>query len=219
VPVRVVIAEDSDLVRDAIEQMLALDDGLEVAASCADLPELVEAIERETPDVVLADLRMPPAHDDEGNRVAALLRETHPEIGVIVVSHYAEPLIALKLIETGPGGRGYLLKARLHRAAQLAAAIKAVARGGVVIDSTLVEMLFADVSRFERRPLAELDSREREVLAELAQGKSNAAIADSLALDPDETERHVSSIVATLGLADANDIAARVEAALVLLTK
>jgi DNA-binding NarL/FixJ family response regulator len=147
VPVRIVIADDSRLVREGIEQILALDRGLEVAASCASLPELVDAIERETPDVVLTDLRMPPAHDDAGIVVAVRLRETHPEIGVIVVSHYADPLMALKLIETGPDRRGYLLKARLHRAAQVAAAIKAVADGGIVIDPTLVEMLRAGPAR------------------------------------------------------------------------
>jgi DNA-binding NarL/FixJ family response regulator len=218
-PVRVIIADDSHIVRESIEQILALDEGLEVTASCASRRELIEAIERGPPDVVLTDLRMPPGDDDEGIRVAVRLRETHPEIGVIVISHYVEPLMALKLLETGPGKRGYLLKARLHRGDELAAAIKVVADGGVVIDPTLVEALFADSSRLASAPLAELSPRDREVLAELAQGKDNAAIADSLALSPGEIEQQLSSIVAKLGLADASDTAKRVKAVLVLLTK
>ena len=218
-PVRVIIADDSSIVREGIEQILALDDGLEVAASCAGLPELIEAIERETPDVVLSDLRMPPARDHEGIRVAAWLRETHPEIGVIVLSQYDEPLMALKLIETGPGRRGYLLKARVHRAAELAAAIKAVAQGGVVIDPALVETLFADTTRLESPPLAKLSAREREVVSELAQGKSNAAIAGSLVLAESDVEMHVASIFDKLGLADEDDTGKRVKAALALLAE
>jgi DNA-binding NarL/FixJ family response regulator len=219
VPVRVIIADDNSIAREAIGQLLALDDSLEVAASCAGLPALLEAIERETPDVVLTDLRMPPAHDDEGLRVAARLRDTRPEIGVIVVSQYAEPLMALKLLETGPSRRGYLLKGGLHRDADLAAAIKAVAEGGVAIDPAIVDMLFAGTSRLERPPLAELSPREHEVLAELAYGKDNAAIADSLAATPREIEQRIASIAGSLGLGDANDIAERVRAALVVLTR
>ena len=138
---RVIIADDSSIVREAIEQLLALDGDLEVVASCGGVPELIEAVEHERPDVVLTDLRMPPARVDEGISVAARLRETHPEIGVIVLSQHDEPLMALKLIETGPGRRGYLLKGRMHRGDELAAAIKTVAQGGVVIDPALVEAL------------------------------------------------------------------------------
>jgi DNA-binding NarL/FixJ family response regulator len=137
---------------------------------------------------------------------------------VLVVSHYAEPLLALMLIQTGPGRRGYLLKARLHRPAQMATAIKSVAQGGVVIDPALVDILFDAASRLEPAPLAELSPRERRVLGEFVQGKSNAAIADSLALTRDEIEHHVTAIVAKLGLPDATDITERVKAVLVLLT-
>jgi DNA-binding NarL/FixJ family response regulator len=217
--VRVVIAEDSLIVREGIEQILALEDGLELAASCADMPELMEAVEREGPDVVLTDLRMPPAHADEGIRVAARLRETQPQIGVIVLSQYAEPLLALKLIEAGSDGRGYLLKERIHDGAQLRAAIEAVAQGGVVIDPKLVDALFAGKSRLESSPLAELTQREREVLAALAQGRSNAAIADSLVLTKSAIEKHINSIFVKLGLADADDISKRVKAALVFLAE
>ena len=154
--VRVAIVDDNRLVREGIEQILALDDGVEVTASCAGLPELIAAIEREPPDVVLTDLRMPPAGDDAGFRLAAQLRETDPEIGVIVVSHYAEPLMALKLLETGPSRRGYLLKARVHRVAYLAAAITAVAQGGAVIDPALVDILLADTSDIAERVKAAL---------------------------------------------------------------
>jgi DNA-binding NarL/FixJ family response regulator len=217
--VRVVIAEDSLIVREGIEQILALEDGLELAASCADMPQLMQAVERESPDVVLTDLRMPPAHADEGIRVAARLRETQPQIGVIVLSQYAEPLLALKLIEAGSDRRGYLLKERIHDGAQLRAAIEAVAQGGVVIDPKLVDALFAGKSRLESSPLTELTDREREVLAELAQGRSNAAIADSLVLTKSAIEKHINSIFVKLGLADADDISKRVKAALVFLAE
>jgi DNA-binding NarL/FixJ family response regulator len=218
-PIRVVIAEDSLIVREGIEQILAPENGVELAASCQDMPHLMEAVEREEPDVVLTDLRMPPGQQDEGIRVAARLRETHPQIGVIVLSHYAESALALKLIEAGSGRRGYLLKERIHDAAQLRASIEAVAQGGVVIDFKLVDALFADKSRLERSPVAELTQREQEVLAELAQGKSNAAIADSLVLTKSAIEKHINSIFVKLGLADADDISKRVKAALVFLAE
>ena len=143
VRVRVAIAEDSLIVREGLEQILALEDGLELVASCADLPQLMEAIERELPDVVLTDLRMPPSYDDEGIRAAAWIRETRPQTGVIVLSQYADPRLALKLLETGSDGRGYLLKERIRDRAQLRAAIEAIAGGGAVIDPKLVDALIS----------------------------------------------------------------------------
>ena len=218
VPLRVVIAEDSRMIREAIADLLALDDGLEVRASCADLPELIAAIEREVPDVVLTDLRMPPAPEDAALRLAEWLRDTYPQIAMIVVSHYAEPLIALKLIETGPGRRGYLLKTRLVQAQQLAGAIRRVADGGVVVDSLLTEPLLADPSRLDGSALATLDARDRGMLSELAQGKDDAAVADALALSAEEVEQRIVSLVARLGLTGEDDTASRARSALLLLT-
>src|SRR4051794_31073103 len=128
--VRVVIAEDNLLVREGIQQILALEPDVDVVASCGDLPELMAAIERESPDVVLTDIRMPPGQGDEGIRVAGWLREAHPEIGVVVLSQYAEPSYALTLLEPGSDRRGYLLKERVHDSSQLRAAIEAGAPGG-----------------------------------------------------------------------------------------
>ncbi len=219
VNVRVVIAEDSLIVREGIQQILALEPDVDVVASCGDLPELMEAIERETPDVVLTDIRMPPGQGDEGIRVAGWLREAHPEIGVVVLSQYAEPSYALTLLEPGSDRRGYLLKERVHDASQLRAAIEAVAQGGAIIDPKLVDALVLGKARLERSPLAELTPREREVLAEIAQGKSNAAIADSLVLTKRAVEKHINSIFLKLGLAYADDVSKRVKAALLFLSE
>ena len=215
---RVIIAEDSLIVREGIERILALEDDLELVASCVDLGQLSEAVERETPDVVLADLRMSPAREGEGIRVVEWLREAHPQVGVIVLSQYADPDFALKLLEAGSDRRGYLLKERIHDGAQLRAAIETVAGGGAVIDPKLVDALFAARDPVERSPLAELSARERDVLAELAQGKSNAAIAESLALTKSAIEKNINSIFIKLGLADEDDISRRVTAALLFLS-
>ena len=217
VNVRVVIAEDSLIVREGIQQILALEPDVEVVASCGDLPELMEAIERESPDVVLTDIRMPPGQGDEGIRVAGWLREAHPEIGVVVLSQYAEPSYALTLLEPGSDRRGYLLKERVHDSSQLRAAIEAVAQGGAIIDPKLVDALVLGKARLERSPLAELTPREREVLAEIAQGKSNAAIADSLVLTKRAVEKHVGAIFLKLGLPGEAAVSRRVAAVLLYL--
>src|SRR3954447_5568042 len=219
VNVRVIIAEDSLIVRERIQQILALEPDVDVVASCGDLPELIEAIERESPDVVLTDIRMPPDQGDEGIRVASWLRDAHPEGGVVVLSQYAEPSYALTLLEPGSDRRGYLLKERVHDASQLRAAIEAVAQGGAMIDPKLVDALVLGKARLERSPLAELTPREREVLAEIAQGKSNAAIADSLVLTKRAVEKHINSIFLKLGLAYADDVSKRVKAALLFLAE
>jgi DNA-binding NarL/FixJ family response regulator len=217
--VRVIIAEDSLIVREGIQQILALEPDIDVVASCGDLPELMEAIERESPDVVLTDIRMPPGQLDEGIRVASWLREAHPEIAVVVLSQYAEPSYALTLLEPGSDRRGYLLKERVHDASQLRAAIEAVAQGGAIIDPKLVDALVLGKARLERSPLAELTPREREVLAEIAQGKSNAAIADSLVLTKRAVEKHINSIFLKLNLAYSDDVSKRVKAALLFLSE
>jgi DNA-binding NarL/FixJ family response regulator len=216
-PIRVVVADDSLLVREGLEQVLAGLPGIEVVASCADLPSLVDAIEAERPDVVLTDIRMPPSMSDEGIRVAAELRQTHPSVGVVVLSQYSEPSYALALLEAGSAGRAYLLKERVHDRGQLQSAIEAVAGGGSSIDPKVVDLLVAARTRAERSPLSELTRREREVLAEIAQGKSNTAIAGSLVLTKRAVEKHINSIFAKLDLAEPESASKRVKATLAYL--
>jgi DNA-binding NarL/FixJ family response regulator len=217
VAVRVAIADDSLLVREGLSELLAGEAGIEVVASCADLPSLLDAIDENSPDVVVTDIRMPPTQSDEGIRAAIQLRDTHPHIGVVVLSQYDEPSYALALLEGGSARRGYLLKERVHDRAQLVSAIESVAEGGSFIDPTIVEVLVAANARVGRSPLSELTPREQEVLAELAQGKSNAAIADSLFLTKRAVEKHINSIFFKLNLSEAEDVSKRVKAALMFL--
>jgi DNA-binding NarL/FixJ family response regulator len=214
---RVALADDSLIAREGVERILAGQTDIEVVASCGDLPSLLAAVERELPDVVVTDIRMPPTGTDEGIRLAALLREERPEIGVVVLSNYAEPAYALALLESGSEGRAYLLKERVHDRAQLVAAIESVAAGGSVLDSKIVEPLVAAKLRVERSPLAALTSREREVLAEMATGKSNAAIADTLVLTKRAVEKHINAIFLKLNLGFAEDVSKRVKATLLFL--
>jgi DNA-binding NarL/FixJ family response regulator len=218
-PVRVVVGEDSLLVREGLQQLLESSPSVEVVAACGDSDSLVEAIERERPDVVLTDIRMPPTKRDEGIQIAAGLRRSHPDVGVVVLSQYSEPMYVLALLESGSDRRGYLLKGRLHDRGQLVSAIDTVARGGSVIDPKIVEVLVAAKSRAEHSPLSELTAREREVLAELAEGKSNAAIAESLVLTKRAVEKHINSIFMKLGLAAAEDVSKRVKATLLFLAE
>jgi DNA-binding NarL/FixJ family response regulator len=216
-PVSIAVADDSLIVREGIAQLLAGHPDIEVVAACEDLDSLIAAVDDQRPDVVLTDIRMPPTHTDEGIRLAALLRESHPDVGVVVLSNYAEAGFALALLESGSEGRAYLLKERIHSRTQLAAAIQSVAAGGSVMDPKIVEPLMMAKSRSERSPLAELTAREREVLSEIAQGKSNAAIADSLVLTKRAVEKHINSIFLKLNLSDAEDVSKRVKAALLFL--
>jgi DNA-binding NarL/FixJ family response regulator len=217
VAVRVAIADDSLLVREGLSELLAGEAGIEVVASCADLPSLLDAIDENSPDVVVTDIRMPPTQSDEGIRAAIQLRDTQPHIGVVVLSQYDEPSYALALLEGGSARRGYLLKERVHDRAQLVSAIESVAEGGSFIDPRIVEVLVAANARAGRSPLSELTPREQEVLAELAQGKSNAAIADSLFLTKRAVEKHINSIFFELNLSEAEDVSKRVKAALMFL--
>ena len=215
--VRVIVADDNLITREGIVQLLEPE--FDVVASCGDFPEVLDAVERESPDVVLTDIRMPPSHSDEGIRVANRLRETHPEVGVIVLSQYDEPLYALSLLEAGSDRRGYLLKDRVHDRAELRAAVHTVVRGGAVIDPSMVDALVQGKVAIERSALADLSPRERQVLAEIAQGKSNAAIAESLVLTKRAVEKHINAIFLKLGLAFADDVSKRVKAALMFLSE
>lgn len=216
-PIRVALAEDSLIVREGIQQLLASDSDVEIVVSCEDLGSLMKAIEADPPDVVLTDIRMPPSETDEGIQVAARLRESHPQIGVVVLSQYSDPGYALALLESGSDRRAYLLKERVHDRGQLIATIRTVSEGGSVIDPKIVEVLVAAKARADQSPLAELTPRESEVLSEIAQGKSNTAIADSLVLTKRAVEKHINSIFMKLGLSDEEDIAKRVKATLMFL--
>jgi DNA-binding NarL/FixJ family response regulator len=218
VPISVALAEDSLIVREGIQQLLAGTPEIEIVASCGDLDSLLEAVQADPPDVVLTDIRMPPSETDEGIQIAARLRESHPQIGVVVLSQYSDPGFALKLLEAGSDRRAYLLKERVHDRSQLLTTIRTVAEGGSVIDPKIVEVLVAAKARADQSPLAELTPREHEVLSEIAQGKSNTAIADSLVLTKRAVEKHINSIFMKLGLADEEDIAKRVKATLMFLS-
>ncbi len=215
--ISVVVAEDNLLVREGLQQLLASSPSVEVVAAYGDVDTLLGAVEQDPPDVVLTDIRMPPSNTDEGIRVADRLRETCPSTGVIVLSQFADPAYVLALLERGSDRRGYLLKERLHDRGQLVHAIDCVARGGSVIDPKVVELLVNAKTRIARSPLSELTQRERQVLAEMAEGKSNAAIADSLVLTKRAVEKHVNSIFMKLGLGASENVSKRVKATLMFL--
>jgi DNA-binding NarL/FixJ family response regulator len=217
--IRVVLGDDSLIVREGVRQLLDSDAAVDVVAAVGDVATLRDVCDRERPDVVVTDIRMPPTNTDDGIRLATELRDTHPEIGVVVLSQYDDPVYALALLDKGSDGRAYLLKERVHNRAELTAAIHAVAGGGSMVDPKIVERLVHARGISESSPLNELTAREREVLGEIAQGKSNMAIAESLFLTKRAVEKHINAIFLKLGLADAEDVSKRVKAALMLLSE
>jgi DNA-binding NarL/FixJ family response regulator len=219
VAIRIVLAEDSFLVREGIRRLLETQAELDVVATCGDLDSLLGAVESEKPDVVLTDIRMPPNEHDEGIQAARRLRETSPEVGVVVLSQYSQPGYALALLESGSERRAYLLKERVEDLDQLMSAIQAVADGGSVIDPKVVEALVAAKTSAERSSLSELTPREREVLREMAQGKNNAAIAESLVITERSVEKYVHSIFTKLHIAWEENVHRRVKAVLLFLAE
>jgi DNA-binding NarL/FixJ family response regulator len=218
-PIRVVIAEDHYLVREGIRRLLETQPDVEVAAVCGDLESLLTAVETERPDVVVTDIRMPPGDADEGIQAAERLRETDPEIGVVVLSQYATPSYALAVLESGSAGRSYLLKERVQEVEQLVSAIRTVADGGSVIDPKVVEALVAENARGEESRLNQLTPRERDVLREMAAGKSNAAIGGSLFLAERSVEKVIHSIFQKLGLTWEPSVHKRVKAVILYLAE
>jgi len=217
VPIRVVVAEDNYLVREAVVRLLEASPEVEVAGACEDYDELLVTVESERPDVVVTDIRMPPTGTDEGVRAAKQIRETHPEIGVVVLSQYVEPGYALELLDAGSERRAYLLKERVSDIDQLLRAIQEVAQGGSVIDPKVVEALVTARSRRADSRLDHLTPREHEVLDEMAQGRNNASVAAALGLSERAVEKHINSVFSKLGLSEEPDVNRRVKAVLLYL--
>ena len=215
---RVVLAEDSYLLREGVVRLLESDGDVHVAATCTDLDSLLAAVEAHQPDVLVTDIRMPPTNTDEGIRAAGSLRGTHPALGVVVLSQYDEPEYAVELLATGAAGRAYLLKDTLVGADDLLHAVREVAAGRSVIDPHVVEGLVAARNRFDSSPLRLLTPRELEVLSSMAQGHSNDAIAGELFISVRVVEKHISSIFAKLGLTEEPDVHRRVKAVLIYLS-
>jgi DNA-binding NarL/FixJ family response regulator len=215
--IRVAVADDDLLVREGIEHLLGGEPEIDVVAVATNREELIAAIEREAPDVVLTDIRMPPRHTNEGVEIAQMLRTTSPKTAVIVVSNYVEPEYALAFLSGGTSGRGYLLKERLGNREQLISAIREVAGGGSVIDPEVVEALVNARTRERHSALGRLTAREREVLGEVATGKSNAEIARNLFITKRAVERHIGSIFAKLDLPEERVASRRVLATLLFL--
>jgi DNA-binding NarL/FixJ family response regulator len=217
VPVRLVLAEDHYLVREGLRRLLETRPDVEVTAVCGDLDSLLAAVDAERPDVVVTDIRMPPSDTDEGIQAAARLRETNPDIGVVVLSQYVNPSYVVALLEGGSARRAYLLKERVKDLEQLVDAIQAVASGGSMIDPKVVEALVAENARAEESPLNQLTPRERDVLREMAEGKNNAAIAEALFLTERSVEKVIHSIFLKLGLTWETAVHKRVKAVILYL--
>jgi DNA-binding NarL/FixJ family response regulator len=216
--VRVALADDSFLAREALAGMLDEMPEVELVATCRDADELRAIVDDAKPDIVLTEIPMPPSMTDEGLRLAAELRETHPETAVIALTDQCDPAYALALLEAGADGRAYLLKERLHSPRQLLAAIETVSRGGSLIDAKVVEGLIDRRNDAQRPPLADLTVEERSTLVEMARGASNAAIARRLSITQRTVERHIHTIFEKLDLPATPDVNRRVRAVLLYLT-
>jgi len=214
---RVVLAEDSLLMREGIVSVLALSDEIEVVDTCVDYDTLLASVAEYGPDVVVTDIRMPPTQTDEGIRAASEIRASNPDVGVVVLSQYVEPDYAMRLFEEGSDGRAYLLKERVGDVEELARAIKRVADGGSVVDPKVVDALID--ARTDATPtlLDRLTEREGEVLAEIAKGGTNAAVGEALFISPRSVEKHVNSIFMKLDLSHETDTNRRVRAVLLYL--
>jgi DNA-binding NarL/FixJ family response regulator len=217
VALRVVFAEDNYLVREGTAALLAAVEGIELAATVEDFDSLMAAVEEHAPDAVLTDIRMPPNNSTEGIDAALAIRAAHPDIGVVVLSQFADEDYAFELLKGGAAGLGYLLKERVADVEELVRALEEVSRGGSVLDPKVVESLVARQNRAATSPLAQLTDREREVLEQMAQGKNNAAIARSMFLTERAVEKHINSLFHKLGLSEENEVHRRVMAVLTLM--
>lgn len=214
---RVVLAEDSLLMREGIVAVLALSDEIDLVDSCADYDSLLASVAEHDPDVVVTDIRMPPTQTDEGIRAANEIRASNPDVGVVVLSQYVEPDYAMRLLEGGSDGRAYLLKERVGDAEELASAIRRVADGGSVVDPKVVDALIDARTTGTPSVLDRLTEREGEVLAEIAKGGTNVAVGEALFISPRSVEKHVNSIFMKLDLSHEEDTNRRVRAVLLYL--
>ena len=217
--IRLVLAEDGDLLRAGILALLESYDDVEIVATATSLPELLSAVAEHEPDVVLTDIRMPPDFTDEGIRAANELRRTHPGTGVIALTQYSDVEYALDLVRDGSNGRGYLLKERVAAVDELVTAIRTVAAGGSVIDQLVVDALVATSTRRHDSVLDRLTPRELEVLAMVARGMTNGSIAAALVISERSVEKHINSIFSKLDLPADSPVHRRVAATLVFLSE
>lgn len=209
------MAEDHYLMRAGVLTALDVIDDVEVVATCATYDELLSAIDETDPDLVLTDIRMPPTQTDEGIRAAQWARERRADTGVIVLSQHVEAAYAVRLFRDGSQRRGYLLKERVGDVDELAAAIRTVSEGGSVVDPSVVASLVALHDGAGALALDRLTQREREVLAAMATGASNAAIAEQLHISPRSVEKHISAIFTKLDLEPSDETHRRVQAVLI----
>lgn len=216
--IRVVLAEDSYLTREGIARVIDQAGDIELAAVCEDADAARATVAELRPDVLVTDIRMPPTHRDEGIQLATGLRETHPEVGVIVLSQHVELLYALELFEQGTGRRAYMLKERVRDPDELHRAIRDVAAGGTAVDPIIVEELLQARQRGADGRLADLTPREHDILRLLAEGRSNQAIAAELGLSTRSVEHGINAIFPKLGLRPSDDVNRRVQAALLYLS-
>ena len=214
---RVVIAEDDLFAREGVQQLIAGLDGMDVVDAVGDLPAVEAAIERLKPDIVVTDIRLPPTLTDEGLRLASMLREHHPEVGVVVLTQHAEPEYARRLLEAGGSGRAYVLKERVTDPGQLESAIRTVVAGGSYVDSAVVERVLAALDERTNGRVDALTPREIEVIGLIAQAKSNEAVARELNISTRAVERHVNAIFSRLQIEQSPDVSRRVMAVLIYL--
>ena len=218
-PLRVMLADDSYLIREGLAQLLGLACGVRLVSSHADPEALLAAVDASPPDVVIVDVRMPPTFIDEGLRVAEQLRLTHPKVGVLLLSQQCTAHGAARLLAGGAAGRGYLLKDRIEDLPQLLSVIEGVAAGECRVDPELIDSLVAVRSSQRRSPLDALTPRQREILAAIATGKSNLALAQAFDITRGAIEKHVNEIFTRLGIANDESISRRVHATLLYLTQ
>jgi len=214
---RIIIAEDNYLVREGTRRLLEDSAEVEVLAGVGDGAELLTAVDQLRPDAVLTDIRMPPGHRVEGIDAAHTIRQRHPQIGVVVLSQYSDAAYAVHLFRNGTDGLGYLLKASIGELDDLLHALREVSVGRSIVDARVVEQLVDQRVRQAESPLGRLGPRELDVLREMAEGKTNAAIAESLHLSESAIEKHVNAIFSKLGLSEERKLSRRVAAVLAYL--
>jgi len=214
---RLVVADESFIVREAVTAVLRDTSDLDVRATCSDHPALMAAVRDVVPQVVITDVPLPPGRTDEGIRAASHLRATRPDVGVVILSRVVEPAHVRELFRDGSERRAYLLKDEVSDRGAIVSAVRAVAHGRSVIDPKVVELLMADRAQPGVEHLEDLSPREREILRQVAAGKANGAIAKDLELSKRSVEKHVHTVFTKLGLADAEEVSPRVKATLIFL--